>query len=98
MEYYLFMGHRLARRITPSECEWLVNGEWKEDSKRTLALNDALNGYGDYSFGDQDQITQEMAEELIRKGTIVLQGDIGFGTFYREPTTIKLSDWKKSNI
>lgn len=98
MEYYLFMGHRLARCTTPSKCEWLVNGEWKEDSQKTLALQDALHDYGDYSIGDQDQITEEMAKERIRNGTIVLQGEIGYGTFYREPKAIQLSNWKKSNI
>lgn len=98
MEYYLFMGHRLGRRSTLSKCEWLVNGEWQEDSQKTLALQDALHDYGDYSIGDLDRITQEMAQELIRNGTIVLQGDIGYGTYYREPKTIQLSDWKKSNI
>lgn len=98
MENLIFVGHRLARRITPYECEWLVKGEWKEDSKMTLALNDALNGYGNYSYGDQDQITEEMAEELILKGTIILQGDIGYGTFYNKPTIIQLSNWRKTNI
>lgn len=98
MKYYLFMDHSLARRITPFQCEWLVNGEWKEDSQKTLSLEDALNGYGDYSFGDQDQITQEMAEELIQKGTLVLQGNIGYGTFYNEPKIIQLSNWKKSTL
>lgn len=98
MEYYLFMEHRLARRTSSFKCEWLVNGEWKEDSQRTLALEDALHDFGDYSFGDLDQITQEMAEELIQNGTIVLQGSIGYGTFYHEPKTIHLSNWKESNL
>lgn len=98
MEYYLFMNHRLARRSTTSKCEWLVNGEWIEDSQKTMALQDALHDYGDYSIGDQDQITQEMAQELIQNGTIVLHGEIGYGTCYPEPKTIQLSDWKKPNI
>jgi hypothetical protein len=98
MEYYLFMGHRLARRSTPSKCEWIVNGEWTEDSQKTVAQQDALHDYGDSSIGDQDQITQEMAQELIRNGKIVLQGEIGYGTYYLETKTIQLSNWKKSNI
>jgi|SRR5690554_5585363 len=98
MEYFIFAGHRLARHVSPFKYEWLVNGEWREDSKKSLALEDALNDYGDYSFGDQDQITEEMAEELIRNGRIVLEGDIGFGTFYHEPIIIQLSDWKKTYI
>ena len=98
MHYYLFMGHLLARRTAPFSCEWFVNGEWKEDSQRTLALEDALNDYGDYSIGDQDQITQEMASALIQNGTIVLQGNIGYGICYHEPKTIQLSNWKKSDL
>jgi hypothetical protein len=96
MEYYIFLGHRLARRTGfLNKCEWLINGEWKEDRQRTLALNDALMNYGDYSIFDQDRITPEIAEALIQNGTIVLQGDIGFGTIYREPKTIQFSNWKK---
>lgn len=96
MEYFIFMDHRLARRKSKYEYEWLIDGEWKEDFKKTRNLMDAINGYGDYSFGDQDQITEETAEKLIRTGTVILEGDIGFGTFYKEPKTIKLSDWVKS--
>ncbi len=98
MQYYIFTGHRLARRTASFEYEWLVYGEWKEDDKRTLALKDAMNDYGDYSLMDQDQITPEMAEELIQNGTIVLHGNIGYGTSYGESTTIKLSEWKKPNL
>lgn len=89
------MGHKLSRRTDHLKCEWLVNGEWIENSQSTLALEDALHDYGDYSIMDQDHITQEMAEELIQNGTIVLKGDIGYGTFFREPKTIHLSYWKK---
>jgi len=95
MEYYIFMDHRLARRDSNSKFEWFINGEWKEDSQKSLALLDAINGFGDYSIGDQDRIGEEMAEELIRNGTIVLKGDIGFGTIYGEPKTIQLSNWRK---
>ncbi len=95
MEYYIFMDHRLARRDANSNFEWFINGEWKEDRQKSLALLDAINGFGDYSIGDQDRIGEEMAEELIRNGTVVLQGDIGYGTFYGEPKTIQLSDWRK---
>jgi hypothetical protein len=95
MEYYIFMGHRLARSTVLFKYEWLVNGVWKEVSQWTLSLNDALMNYGDYSVFDQDHITPEIAELLIQNGTIVLQGDIGFGTVYREPKTIQLSNWKK---
>lgn len=95
MEYYIFMDHRLARRNSSYAFEWLINGEWKEDVRKSRALLDAINGFGDYSFGDQDQITEEMAEELINNGTIILQGDIGFGTSYGQPKKIQLSDWKK---
>lgn len=95
MEYFILTGNRLARRSASFKYEWYVNGEWKEDNQKTLALKDALYDYGDYSFGDQDQISQEMAKELIQNGTIVLQGEIGFGTCYIEPKTIRLSDWKK---
>jgi hypothetical protein len=98
MEYYLFMGHRLARiasDIGLGSYEWLLNGEWEKNDKLSLALNDARMDYGDYSIGDQDHIKPEMAEELIQNGIAVLQGDIGYGTFYREPTTIQLSNWKK---
>lgn len=97
MDYYIFMDHSLARCITPFNFEWLINGEWKLDSKKSLALLDALNDYGDYSIGDQDRITEEMAEELIRNGSIILQGNIGFGTFYGGPKKIQLNNWKKSN-
>ena len=100
MEYYLFMGHRLARissDIILGNYEWLDNGEWKENTKWSLALNDARMHYGDYSISDQDHITPEIAEELIQNGTIVLQGDIGYGTTYCEPKTIQLSNWKKTN-
>ena len=92
------MGHRLARCTDFFRCEWLINGEWKEDSQRTLALNDALMGYGDYSVFDQDNITPEIAEELIQTGTTVLQGEVGSGNFYFEPKTIQLSDWEKPNL
>jgi hypothetical protein len=95
MDYFIFMDHRLARRHSDYKFEWFLNGEWKEDKKKTMALLDAINGYGDYSFGDQDQITQAMAEELIKNGKITLVGDIGFGTTYGEPKTVHLSDWKK---
>jgi len=89
------MGHRLARRAAPFKCEWFVNGEWKEDHQMTKALEDALMDYGDYSIMDQDRITPEMAQELIQNGTILLQGNIGYGTFYHAPKTIQLSNWKK---
>jgi len=102
--YYIFMEHRLARFIkhpdqpfTLGEYEWLFNGEWKKDADRSRALNDARMHYGNYSVSDQDHIAPEVAEELIQNGTVVLQGDIGYGTFYREPKTIQLSDWKKPN-
>lgn len=95
MEYYLFLEHLLARRTTSKRCEWLVNGEWQEDSRRTLALEDALMDYGDYSIADQDRITSEIAETLIQNGAVILQGDIGFGTNYYEPKTIQLSNWQK---
>jgi hypothetical protein len=97
MEYYIFCGHRLAKRSKSFKCDWFVNGEWEENRQWTLALEDALHDYGDYSFGDQDQITMEIAEELIHNGTIVLQGNIGYGTTYFTPKTIELSDWKKPN-
>lgn len=95
MEYYLFLEHLLARRTTSKRCEWFVNGEWQEDSRRTLALEDALMDYGDYSIADQDRITSEIAETLIQNGAVILQGDIGFGTNYYEPKTIQLSNWQK---
>lgn len=98
MEYFIFMDHRLARRKEEFIYEWFLHGEWKNDSKKTRALMDAINGWGDYSIGDQDQITEEAAEELIRSGTIILQGDIGFGTYYKEPKTINLSDWENPLI
>jgi hypothetical protein len=98
MEYYIFMDHSLARRDTNSKFEWLLNCEWKEDSQKSLALLDAINGFGDYSIGDQNRIGEEMAEELIKNGTIVLKGDIGYGTFYGESKKILLSDWRKSSI
>ena len=94
MDYFIFMDHRLARRNSKMEFEWLLEGEWKKDSKKSLALLDAMNGFGDFSIGDQDQIKDELAEELIKNGTVILHGDIGYGTFYKEPKTIKLSDWK----
>lgn len=92
------MDHRLARLKNSYDYEWLINGEWKEDFKKTRNLMDAINGYGDYSFGDQDQITEAAAEELIQNGTITLLGDIGFGTSYGQPKTIILSDWKKPSV
>jgi len=95
MEYYIFCRHRLARRRAAFQAEWLLQGEWKEDRQMTLALEDALHDYGDYSAGDQDRIPEEMARILAQNGSIVLQGDIGFGTTYYEPLTIQLSDWKK---
>lgn len=95
MDYYIFCEHKLARRAKPFKYEWLVNGEWKEDRLSSLALEDSLHDYGDYSFGDQDQITEVMAIELIQNGTIVLQGDIGYGTTYYKPKTVQLSHWKK---
>ncbi|MDR2972456.1 MAG: hypothetical protein LBU83_11100 [Bacteroidales bacterium] len=99
MKYYLLMGHRLARSKDGSlgNYEWLINGEWKEDTDRSLALNDARVDYGDYSVSDYDDITPEIAEELIQNGTTVLQGYIGYGTTYCEPKTIQLSNWKKPN-
>ena len=98
MEYYIFCGHSLARQIAPFQYEWLINGEWQEDSKKTLALNDAIMDYGDYSVSDQDHIATEIAEELIQNGTVILEGDIGYGTFYYEPKTIQLSNWKNPNL
>ena len=98
MEYYLFMGHRLARiasDIGLGSYEWLLNGEWGKNDKLSLALNDARMNYGDYSIGDQDHIKPEIAEELVQNGTIVLQGNVGYGTTYCEPKTIRLSNWKK---
>lgn len=99
MEYYLFMGHKLARTNTSDigQYEWLVNGEWKEDKEKSLALNDARMDYGDYSICSYDHITPEIAETLIQNGTTVLQGNIGYGTNYCEPKTIHLSNWKKPN-
>ena len=96
MGYYIFLDCRLARRTAQFQCEWLINGEWKEDKELTLALEDALMDYGDFSIGDQVYITPEMAEELVKNGTVVLQGDIGTGiSYYNEPKFIQLSDWKK---
>lgn len=98
MEYYILFGHRLARRINFSECEWLVEGEWIKDKLLTLRLNDALMDFGSASVFDQDHIMPEIAEELIQNGTTVLQGNIGYGTFYRKPKIIKLSNWKRLNL
>ena len=98
MEYYLFMGHRLARiasDIGLGSYEWFLNGEWVENAQLSLALNDARMDYGDYSIGDQDHIKLEIAEELIQNGVTILQGGVGYGTFYREPKTIQLSNWEK---
>lgn len=97
MEFYIFMDHLLARRNSSFNFEWLINGEWIEDQKKSLALLDAINGFGNYSYGDQDQISEKIAEELIDKGTIILQGDIGFGTFYGQPKKIELSYWRIPN-
>lgn len=47
MEYYIFMDHRLARRNSPYAFEWLINGEWKEDIRKSRALQDAINDFGD---------------------------------------------------
>lgn len=98
MEYYILLGHWLARRTDFSECEWLINGEWKKDKQLTLRLNDALMDYGDASIFDQEHITPEIAKELIQNGTAILQGDIGYGTFYHEPKKIQLSNWEKTNL
>jgi len=97
MEYYLFREHRLARSTTSFVYEWLVNGKWEENRQFSLALTDAMMNYGDYSSFDYDHIKPEIAEEIIQNGTAVLQGDIGFGSIYREPKTIQLSNWKKPN-
>jgi hypothetical protein len=95
MKYFIFMDHRLARIKEDYIYEWFIDGEWIDDDKKTKSLMDAINGWGDYSFGDQDQIKEELAEELIQNGTITLMGDIGFGTIYGQPKIIQLSDWKK---
>ncbi|MEO5681727.1 MAG: hypothetical protein ABIQ88_03745 [Chitinophagaceae bacterium] len=92
------MERGLARRAALQKYEWLVNGVWKEDSQKTLALEDALHDYGDFSISDQSHISQEIAEELIQNGTIVLQGDIGYGTFYHEPKKIQLNNWEKPDL
>ena len=89
------MGHSLARRAAPFKCEWFVNGEWIDDQEWTLALEDALIDYGAFSVMDADRISLEMAEKLIQNGTIVLKGNIGYGTFYDRPETIQLSNWKR---
>lgn len=91
MQYFIFMDHMLARRDDELKYEWFINGNWSENARMTLNLMDAINGYGDYSIGDQDQITEETAEELIRTGTVILEGDIGYGTFYKEPKIIRLN-------
>ena len=93
--YYILMGDMLARRTGQFQCEWLMNGEWVKSERFTLSLEDSLMDYGNFSIGDNDSITPEMAEKLIENGTIVLQGDIGYGAYYNEPKTIKLSCWKK---
>ena len=95
MGYHLFCYCRLARRFASFKCEWLFHGEWVENKKRTLALEDALMDYGDYSFGDEIELTPEVAEELIQNGTIVLNGNIGNGTYFSAPKTITLCDWEK---
>lgn len=95
MEYYIFKEHYLARSKEMCKYEWLENGMWIEDKRRTLALNDALFDYGDYSIFDQDHIPEEIAEELIQNGTTALVGNIGYGTTYSQPKIIKLSNWEK---
>jgi len=92
MEYFLFKECRLARNKTGliGKYEWLIDGVWKEDDMLSLALNDARMDYGGYSVFDYEHIKPEIAEELIQKGTAVLQGDACYGTFYREPKKIQL--------
>jgi len=86
MEYYLFRERRLARSQDGSlgNYEWLINGEWKEDTDMSRALNDARVDFGDYSPNDYDDITPEIAEELIQNGTVVLYG-----------SAIQLNNWKE---
>jgi len=92
--YFVFLKCALARRLSQFNCEWYENGEWVENQRRTLSLEDSLMDYGDWSVGDNDQITPELAEELIQKGTIVLHGNIGYGCTYCEPKTIILGERK----
>jgi hypothetical protein len=51
-------------------------------------LNDSRVGYGDCSVFDYEDITTEIAEELIQNGTTILQ-------VYNPPKRIHLSNWKK---
>jgi len=89
-EYYVFKCHSLARKTDFfSKCEWFINGEWIEDSRLTLALNDSMMDYGDSSVFDYDHIKPEIAEELIQTGKTVLPQ----GSF--EPKTIQLFNWEK---
>jgi len=46
MEYYIFKERSLARKTDFWKCEWFINGEWIEDSRMTLALNDSMMDYG----------------------------------------------------
>ncbi len=65
-EYYDFLGH-LARCSKLKPTEFYENGKWVENETRALHLHDAMADYGDFSWSDYIDLTEEQAMEMMKE-------------------------------
>lgn len=67
--YILLRGRDLARlekgKFELEDKEFFLHGKWKFDKGLNRDLNDALMDYGNYSWYDCTDITEEKAFEII---------------------------------
>lgn len=69
-KYYYFKG-KVARLkdgefdVRPKE--FFIDGEWVVDKELNLNLNDAIMDYGDYSWNDYEEISEEQAYQIMNK-------------------------------
>ena len=45
--------------------EFYIDGQWVVDKELNMNLNDAIMDYGDYSWNDYDEISEEQAYQII---------------------------------
>jgi len=69
-KYYLFKGK--VARIEDGEFEirqkeFYIDGQWVVDKELNMNLNDAIMDYGDYSWNDYEEISEEKAFQIIKE-------------------------------
>lgn len=66
--YYYFKGKvaRLKEEDYETRAkEFFIDGQWVVDKELNIALNDAIMDYGDYSWNNYDEISEEQAYQII---------------------------------